>query len=494
MTEHQELIQKADKFVSAAQEDVNPRWYPQVHLAPAAGWINDPNSISYFKGRYHAFFQHHPYSAQWGPMHWGHFSSEDLVTWKREPIALAPSEEYDLDGVWSGCALEHQGKLYVFYTGNRWANGKDDGDGSIQRQCLAVSSDGQTFIKHGPVIESPQGISNFRDPKVWKQGEKWWLVIGVETPERRGQVWLYSSADLSTWDFDRVIYEDPDSDAFMIECPDFFEVDGKWVLVYSPMTSVRRQGYNQRNGHSTGYAVGNWTPGGDFEVLKSFAQFDFGHNFYATQSMHSPDNRRLMFGWMGGFTLPLASQAEDGWSGQLATPREVSLSKDLEIIATPIPEFKGLREDTVDKGTFTVDTDSTVELASDLPVGEIELTVDLDKTTSEQVSLLVQQTSTDRYTEVAYDSLSNRVILDRGKSGSTDRGYRSAPYVGGSQLKLRVIIDRGSLEVFMNDGRYSLSSLAFPAEGKRGVSIASVGGVIAVSDLKIHSLKSIWGN
>lgn len=494
MSEHQELLQQADNFVAATQEDVNPRWYPQVHLAPASGWINDPNGISYFKGRYHAFFQHHPYSAQWGPMHWGHFSSEDLVTWKREPIALAPSEDYDLNGVWSGCALEHEGKLYVFYTGNRWASGKDDADGSIQRQCLAVSSDGRTFIKHGSVIESPQGISNFRDPKVWKQGEKWWMVLGVETPEGRGQVWLYSSAELYTWEFDRVLYEDPDPDAFMIECPDFFEVDGKWVLVYSPMTSVRRRGYAQRNGNNTGYAVGNWTPGGDFEVLKSFAQFDFGHNFYATQSMHSPDNRRLMFAWMGGFSLPLASQAEDGWSGQLATPREVSLSKDLEIIATPIPEFKGLREDTVDKGAFTVDTDSTVELASDLPVGEIELTVDLDKTSSEQVSLLVQQTSTDRYTEVAYDSLSNRAILDRGKSGSSDRGYRSAPYLGGSELKLRVIIDRGSLEVFINDGRYSLSSLAFPTEGKRGVSIASVGGVIAVSDLKIHSLKSIWGN
>ncbi|WP_147471049.1 GH32 C-terminal domain-containing protein [Varibaculum vaginae] len=214
----------------------------------------------------------------------------------------------------------------------------------------------------------------------------------------------------------------------------------------------------------------------------------------APQSMLSPDNRRLMFGWMGGFTLPLASQAEDGWSGQLATPREVSLSKDLEIIATPIPEFDELRENTVDKGGFTVETDNTVELASDLPVGEIELTVDLDKTSSEQVSLLVQQTSKNRYTEVAYDSLSNRVFLDRGKSGSSDRGYRSAPYVGGSQLKLRVIIDRGSIEVFINDGRYGLSSLAFPAEGRRAVSIASVGGVIAVSNLKIHSLKSIWGN
>lgn len=102
----------------------NDRWYPQFHITAPSGWINDPNGLSFFNGRYHAFFQHHPYSATWGPMHWGHVSSTDLISWQHEPIALAPGEpnEDDADGIWSGSAVVHDDTLYAFYTGNRWVN------------------------------------------------------------------------------------------------------------------------------------------------------------------------------------------------------------------------------------------------------------------------------------------------------------------------------------------------------------------------------------
>lgn len=494
---HQQLIDQANAAV--ADTHVDPRWHPQVHVAPKAAWMNDPNGVCYFKGRYHMFFQHHPYGTHWGPMHWGHATSSDLVNWKRESIALAPSEKYDEGGVWSGSAVvTPEGDLVVLYTGNRFNNGHDDVEGKVQSQCLAISKDGLNFLKLGVVIEAPEGVEDIRDPKVWLQDERWWMVLGVSAPvegqeNKRGQVWLYSSKDLVEWDFDRVLFEDPDPLCYMIECPDFFCVDGKWVLVYCPMTHAPRRGYGQRNGHNAGYAAGKWRPGEEFAVEREFSKFDWGHHYYAPQSMEAPDGRRLMFGWMGGFELPLACQARDGWSGQLATPRVASVDDQYVLRAQPIRELSQLREDACTAlSDVTVGTDETIELLDDTGPCDIELEVDLVQSTSEQVSLLVNRLSATEYTEVAYDSLSNRVILDRGKVGPTDRGYRSAPYTGGDTLKLRVIVDHGSVEVFIGDCAHALSSLLFPRDGKRSIALASTSGTIAVRDLRVYPLNTIW--
>ena len=137
-----EQLERAEQGVAALLAERNERWYPTFHIAAKAGWINDPNGLSYFNGRYQVYFQHHPFGTQWGPMHWGHVSSEDLVTWRREPIAMAPSIEADRDGVFSGSAVVgDDGKLYAYYTGHRWRNGINEDEGNLQVQCLATSRD-----------------------------------------------------------------------------------------------------------------------------------------------------------------------------------------------------------------------------------------------------------------------------------------------------------------------------------------------------------------
>ena len=197
---------------------------------------------------------------------------------------------------------------------------------------------------------------------------------------------------------------------------------------------------------------------------------------------------------MGGFELPLASQKDDAWSGHLATPRVLEIDDDYILRANPIAEVEQLREveNAVVLNDFTLGVDETRELMEDAGPVDIELEVDLSQTTSEQVSLLLNRVSDTEYTEVAYDSLSNRVVLDRGKMQTTDRGYRAAPYTGGDILKLRVIVDRGSVEVIVNDGEHAVSSLVFPHEGKRSIALASNSGTIAVNSLAIYPLKSIW--
>lgn len=482
---------------AALRESRNDRWYPGFHLAAPAGWINDPNGLSFFRGRYHAFFQHHPYSTAWGPMHWGHVSSENLVTWKRHPLALAPSLAEDSGGVYSGSAVTgadgklYVYKLYVYYTGNRWKNPENRDEGNVQVQCLATSDDGSVFDKKGTII-AENGLENFRDPKVFSYENTWYMVLGATGENGRGQVHLYTSPDMLTWEFDRVLYEDPRDDVFMLECPDLFELNGHWVLAFCPERPAPI-GYRNRNTHNAGYVVGQWAPGEAFEAFTDYRQIDWGHNFYAPQTFETKDRRPAIFGWMGSFGIPTASHTEgDGWSGQLTVPRELRLTEDLKLTNYPLAELEQLRQETHDFGSFTLGANEDLVLLQDSDTYDIELEVDLSATGSERVCLELMKTAAGNRVLVGYDSLVSCIFVDRRLAGYGDRGYRAAPYPGGQKLSLRVLVDRGSVEVFINGGLESVSSLTFPAAGARSLVLTSESGSIAVEALKVHTLDGIW--
>ncbi|CAM3276939.1 glycoside hydrolase family 32 protein [Tsukamurella hominis] len=485
-------LARAEAAVAALAAGRGDRWYPRTHIAANAGWINDPNGLCHFGGRYHVYFQHHPYSAQWGPMHWGHVSSEDLVTWRHEPIALAPSLDEDRDGVFSGSAIvsESGDELVVYYTGHRWRNGVNEDEGNLQVQCMARSSDGTTFVKEGVVVTGPPELPHFRDPKVWRMGDTWYMVFGVCSADERGEVWLYTSADGAAWEFDRVVFRDPDPNAFMLECPDMFPLGDKWVIVYCPM-GPKPQGYGLRNGHKAGYVVGDWAPGQDFVQLTDFRPADWGGNYYAPQSFTSPDGRRIAFGWMGGFDHPIVSQ-RDSWCGQLTVPRELTLADDLRVRAMPVAEFAGLRTATVDLGEVTIGRDEELTLLPDLDSADIEVTISLPDGDAERVGLVLR-TETGNEILVAYDDLAQRVLIDRRRAGYGERGYRAAPF-DGDVLRLRIVVDRGSVEVFVGDGAECVSSLVFLGEGVRSAILFAESGSARFTQATAHRLGSIWEN
>lgn len=487
----EELLQ-AEAGVVKLFADRNDRWYPSFHIAAKAGWINDPNGISYFNGRYQVYFQHHPFGTNHGPMHWGHVSSDDMVTWRREPIAFAPSIEEDRDGVFSGSAVvSDDGKLIAYFTGHRWRNGVNEDEGNLQVQCMSESDDGITFGEKKVIVECPEGLLHFRDPKVWRMGDTWYMVFGACSADSRGQVWLYTSTDMRNWEFDRIVFEDPDPEAFMLECPDMFPLGDKWVILYCPM-GPKPDGYRARNGHNAGYVVGNWKPGGAFEQLTEYRPIDWGHNYYAPQSFEAPDGRRIVYGWMGSFTIPSPPQLEDNWNGQLTVPRELTLDEDLHLRNYPIAEIERLRTETMTFAPFELGLNEDKVLVEDGEAVEIELDVNLAATTSERVGLKVHATPDGRHTFVAYDDLARRVQIDRRNTGNGDRGHRAAPYEGGDLLSLRVLVDRGSVEVFVNGGAESVTSFSFPGEGPRAIILTSESGTVAVQDLKVHRLGAIW--
>ena len=182
---------------------INKTKEPAFHVTGETGWINDPNGLIYYKDRYHAFYQHYPYDTKWGPMHWGHVVSDDLTNWTYLPIALKPGDDCDKNGCFSGSAIVHDDKLWLMYTGFIENQG---GESIRQVQCLAESTDGISFKKHGIVIgenDLPEGYApcDFRDPKVWCHDGFFWCIVAARKIEGRGRILLYKSKDLFDWEF-----------------------------------------------------------------------------------------------------------------------------------------------------------------------------------------------------------------------------------------------------------------------------------------------------
>ena len=184
---------------------------PAFHVTAPVGWINDPNGFSLFQGEYHLFYQYHPYSSLWGPMHWGHCKTKDFIRWTWLPCALAPDEAYDGQGCFSGSAIEQDGKHFLMYTGVREREKEDGTKEVFQTQCMAVG-DGTDYVKlqENPVILAgslPEGSSaaDFRDPKIWREDGRFYAVIGSLDGDGSGQIALFSSADGTGWSFESIL-------------------------------------------------------------------------------------------------------------------------------------------------------------------------------------------------------------------------------------------------------------------------------------------------
>jgi len=276
------------------------------HFEPQKGWMNDPNGLVYFKGRYHAFFQHNPHSPHWDKMHWGHAVSEDLIHWQELPIALYPDESYEDDGgCFSGSAIEKDGRLYLLYTSVSHGLG--------QTQSVAWSDDGIHFTKYegNPVIrENPLGYPDFRDPKVSLIGDRYHMVVGTGN-EASGKVLLFTSLDLLNWQYEGILFEGAEY-AHCIECPDLFPLGDKYVLMFSKIGETER---------ATHFVVGDLEDGK--LVNGTLCRPEWGTDFYAPQTFLD-GKRRIMIGWLYHW----GKQAPEGcpFAGALSIPRELTLA------------------------------------------------------------------------------------------------------------------------------------------------------------------------
>jgi sucrose-6-phosphate hydrolase SacC (GH32 family) len=295
----------------------------RFHFEPKKGWINDPNGLVWFNGRYHAFFQHYPHAPKWGQMHWGHTVSDDLVHWEELPIALYPDQPYENGGgCFSGSAIVKDGTLYLFYT-------SVDKQGR-QTQSMAESRDGITFVKNknNPIIPvSPLGDNqNFRDPKVLETKDGYAMVVGAGI-DGIGKLLLYRSHNLYDWQYAGTILE---GEAYgpVIECPDLFPLGGRYVLMFSRM---------HRPLYATQFVIGDFD--GTRFIPDAFHEIEAGPDFYAPQTFLNSQGRRIMIAWMSNWEKPVPEGAER--AGAFTIPRELTLAEGL-LRNVPVAEARSL--------------------------------------------------------------------------------------------------------------------------------------------------------
>ncbi|CPR19821.1 glycoside hydrolase family 32 protein [Brenneria goodwinii] len=476
-----ELLEKANSYIAATRPLMNMEWYPTWHLAPTVGWMNDPNGLVWYDGMYHAFYQHYPYEPVWGPMHWGHARSRDLIHWEHLPVALAPAGKDDKDGCFSGSAVDNNGELALIYTGHVHEGDRASDAGLRQVQCLATSRDGIHFTPQGKVIDAPEGIQHFRDPKVWKMGDYWYVVLGLKV-ENRGEVRLWRSTDLRNWEPQGLLARSAAGESYMWECPDFFPLGDKWVLLFSPQ-GMKAEGYRNRNLFQSGYMIGTWQPGSEFMIETPFIEIDAGHDFYAPQTLLAPDGRRIMLGWLDMWES-LMPEKEHLWAGMLSMPRELTLTSDNRLRVVPAAEIDACCHEDRQQCNVKLKNGS-LPLAQDCAAQFVTLDVDLQNSDAEKYGVsLGSEPNNEQGLFIYVDNQAQRLVLERRYPAYNISGYRSVPLPLSDNLQLRIFFDRSSVEVFVNDGESCLSSRIYPHEQQRHLSLFAQNGGARVNSVR----------
>ncbi|MGG1311483.1 glycoside hydrolase family 32 protein [Cohnella laeviribosi] len=479
---------KADQFIRENKHLLRSEYRLNYHLMSEFGWMNDPNGFIQYKGEYHLFYQHYPYRPEWGPMHWGHAVSRDLIRWNYLPVALAPDKPFDRDGCFSGSAIEKDGALYLMYTGHIMT-GPDPKNDYYQIQNLAVSEDGVRFRKvdDNPVIglsHIPPGASrkDFRDPKVFRRDGRYYAVLGSNDGQGNGQILLYRSEDLIRWAFVCVMAKSDGNMGDNWECPDFFELDGLDVLMFSPQR-MPPQGRDYRNLHSTVYMWGRWNAVDETFQAEGYAPMDQGFDFYAPQSTLDDRGRRIVVAWMDTWETEIPTQNGHYWAGALTLPREM-VRKGGKVLFKPVQEIERYRGELFQIRDLILDGETELAAGGD----SYELEAVFEARDAERFGLKLRVGENEQ-TVLSYSTVDGVFCLDRNLSGIGPKGVRETevPLCDG-KLLLRAFVDRSSVEVFLQDGEKVMTARIYPGERSLGIR-AFAEGRCSLASLKKWDLR-----
>ena len=470
---------------------------PQVHFSPKEHWMNDPNGMVYYKGVYHLFFQYFPGGTTWGPMHWGHTVSKDLVHWKELPIALYPDS---LGFIFSGSAVADinntsgfgkDGKIplvaiFTHHDSKSERAGKDN----FQNESLAYSlDDGNTWTKYdgNPVLKNP-GIRDFRDPSViWFEPQKKW-VMTLATKDR---VTFYSSPNLKDWKKESDFGSTLGAHTGVWECPNLFPLKFENKIYWVLIGSVNPGGPN--GGSATQYFIGHFD--GTTFTPESNAKtkwIDYGPDDYAGVTWANTGSRKIFLGWMSNWTyagqLPTVK-----WRNAMTIPRDLAVKREnneLYITSNPVKEFKA-----IDLKPIKISSGGKDDFSYDgIIPDQYELNLSFDQTNGCTISL--SNDEGDKL-EVGFNKATNSYYVDRNKSGLTAFNPEFPKILFAPRLtnavssKVTLLFDSSSLELFGDDGLSVLSALFFPRTPFNHLQFHFAKNN-KIKNLELVALKSIW--
>lgn len=445
------------------------------HLEPPRGLLNDPNGLSYFNGKYYVFFQWNRFVKDHSYKEWGMFTSPDMVRWTFEGSALLPDQTYDMCGVYSGSGLVIDEKLYLFYTGNVKKGGKRK-----SHQCMAVTENGQKFLKLGSVAETPEYFTeHFRDPKVFRtESGTYFMVTGAQRKSGKGALALFRSGNGLTWEYSGIPAVTEEYE--MVECPDLFPIDGTYVLLYCPQrrdnekdtdissfSAVKTVRFNEREGTFD-----------DADLDQNFSRTDFGFDFYAPQTFEAPDGRRILYAWMSRMD---GEQEEIFSRGDprihcLTLPREFKVTAG-KLIQTPVKELEQLKGAEVppircEDGTVRLlPGDRTFFLHFTLPEPGRDVSVRFHS--GESSLTWVPEAKQVRFTRKNWVT---------GKTESRECRIERL-------REVEIWSDQSSMEIFLNGGEAVMSSRIFPEDTAPGVVIKGLSANEAIQMNEINGGK-----
>ncbi len=479
---------------TTVNQDYDQPYRPQIHFSPKAKWMNDPNGMVYFNDVYHLFFQFYPDSTVWGPMHWGHATSKDLIHWKEQPIALFPDS---LGYIFSGSAVVDSnntsgfgkdGKipLVAIFT-HHDPKGEKEGSTTFQNQSIAYSLDeGQTWTKYtnNPVLKNP-GIKDFRDPKVsWYEPAKKWIMT-LATLDR---ITFYSSKDLKTWTKESEFGQTFGAHGGVWECPDLFPLDYNGEKIWVLLVSINPGGPNR--GSATQYFTGKFD-GTAFTPFQTDARWiDYGADDYAGVTFSNTGNRKIFIGWMNNWLYANRVPTNE-WRGATTIPRELRLEKmdDKYYLASqPVKELEIIQEDPILLQNFT---------ASDYSIsakpGPFKLSLSTD--TIKSCNIVFTNNAAEKL-DIAFEKFTNEYFITRRAAGNstfdpTFASLHKAPRLTtAANADITLVVDRASIELFADNGLTVMTEIYFPSQPWSKISLISEGMV--VKELKLIPLKGIW--
>jgi fructan beta-fructosidase len=496
--------------VSSVSDYYQEKYRPQFHFSPEAKWMNDPNGLVYLDGEYHLFYQYYPDSSVWGPMHWGHAYSRDLIHWKHLPIALYPdslgyifsgSSVYDKNNT-SGLGTTENPPLVAIFTYHDPVLEKK-GSIKFQNQGIAFSVDkGRTWKKFpgNPVLKNP-GIRDFRDPKMfWNEKTKNWnLIMAVYD-----RVHIYSSANIKDWKFESEFGLGLGAHGGVWECPDLFplKVEGNDIQKWVMLVSINPGGPN--NGSATQYFTGEFDGHKFIPDDTKEKWIDWGRDNYAGvtwSNIPETDGRRIFIGWMSNWKYATVVPT-NAWRSASTTPRELNLKVEeghYFLTSKPVSEFADLRIKTdtasikqqVIAGEKAFSTGKVSIMQSEMYFG-----LNLADSKADSVGIILENSLNEKFV-LGYSLKNKQFYTDRTKAGKSDfskdfSGGSTAPYNAGSVLKLHLIVDAASVELFVDDGRLVMTNLVFPTEKFTRIKLFSKGGECQLNKGVLHGIQRIW--
>jgi len=476
---------------------------PQFHFTPQKNWMNDPNGLVYYDGYYHLFYQYYPDDIIWGPMHWGHAISIDLINWKHKPIALFPDEHgYIFSGstvVDINNSTEFGSKknppLVAVFTYHS-INLERSGTNNYQTQGIAFSLDkGNTWIKYAnnPVIENT-GIKDFRDPKVFFHNETNQWVMALVAGDH---VKFFNSSNLKNWKYLSDFGKEFGAHGGVWECPDLFKLkisntnEEKWVLLISINPGA------PNGGSGTQYFIGNFD-GKRFTVEhEDIKWIDLGSDNYAAITYNNePNNKRILMGWMSNWLYGQKTPTKT-WRGAMTLPRELSLTKENNTVFLRnvlITSFDKQIRQILEKDYIYLKDGFKLEHTN---FNQAEIRFDLNLSKGIRIEL---ENNKKEILIFEIDSSKKEMILDRKNSGIKDFEEQFAKhihilpyYLCDKVVDIRIILDWSSVEIFIDQGKYVMTEQIFPTEFYNKLQISSKEKV-RIENFKLNHIKSIWND